>query len=238
MSSPASNALPYGLEVLIFGAVLLGIAWTLLVVLINFPPRTWGRKKAKRRPLVKLSKYVKATGTKETDEGVQATTSWAQKSPIRRPTHESIEVRKRHTPTPTHVRAQSNPAIRFAMPPRSPREPSPPNPFLRPLTTGTSTSSVPPATPDWLAGHAAFFSSASSSTSSDDYDVAALEAGTAPLTPWTLKTHERKGSWVDLGLGQVEDAVSGFVGRVVRWTDEDGGMVLPVVNTRGGDVRA
>jgi hypothetical protein len=40
--------------------------------------------------------------------------------------------------------------------------------------------------------------------------------------------------------------VSGLVGRVVRWTDEDGdrsgsgneGMVLPVVNGREGVVRA
>jgi len=75
-------------------------------------------------------------------------------------------------------------------------------------------------------------------------DIEALEAGTAPLTPRTAarKEDKEKGSWVDLSLGRVEDAVNGFVGRVARWTDDAEGYregergLLPVSN--GGGVRA
>jgi hypothetical protein len=255
MSVAPSNALPYGLDRLILGAVLLGLAWTLVAVLVNFPPGTWGKKKKmERRPLDKPARYEhlyrswsagKREDTEEPprDEAAQATTSSAQRGPMHR-REQGIEVRKRQTPT--HARAQPTAAVRFALPEEPPRGSSPPNPFIRPPKNATTMASVPPATPEWLAGHAAFFSSAASSTSSDDYDVSALEAGTAPLTPRPLKAHEREGSWVDLSFGCVEDAVSGLVGRVVRWTDEDGdrsgsgneGMVLPVVNGREGVVRA
>ncbi|EAT81446.2 hypothetical protein SNOG_10947 [Parastagonospora nodorum SN15] len=141
--------LPYGLEVLIFTVMVIGLAWAGRVFLLTFPPRTWRAKKE---------------GEKE------------ERRPVNKPSKQ----------------------------------------------------------------HAAFFSATSSSYShassveyDQEYDIEALEAGTAPRSP-SLKAHKKNLSWADLSLERMEGAVSGWMGKVARWTDDDGdeGVLLPVVNGR------
>lgn len=117
----------------------------------------------------------------------------------------------------------------------TPSYPSPPNPFLAPSghlrhrNVELRASSSPSL-------HSLHPPLHASSTSTSPYDLAtseieALEAGTAPLTPRTITTHERKKSWVDLGRTTVEDTVNGMVNRAMRWTDgDDEGVLLPVSN--------
>lgn len=65
----------------------------------------------------------------------------------------------------------------------------------------------------------------------DTADIEALEAGYGTTPTLRKKEAGSKGSWVDLSLGCVEDAVNGFVGKVARWTDDDGGYdLLPMSN--------
>jgi hypothetical protein len=262
MTGAPSNTiwyLPYGLEVLICTVMVLGLVWMGLVMLLNFPPATWtwgGTARDERRPLDKSSKRFSicrrhsATGDKGEDAGLSAqtpSTSCSREDPRLAEPGIKLTHRRHQNPTSTYQRSHSSPTTvtRFAKPQSSPCIPSPPNPFLRPPVKVPTLLNTP-STPEWLANHTAFFStnlsvsrtpSLHSSRQScvagtDDYDVEALEAGTTPLKPRIVKKHERKGSWVDLGLGRVEDAVSGFVGRVARWTDEEEGegMLLPVVN--------
>lgn len=43
-------------------------------------------------------------------------------------------------------------------------------------------------------------------------------------------------SWLDQGLGMVDDAVSRVAGGISKWTDDEGGeegLLLPVVNGKG-----
>lgn len=74
-----------------------------------------------------------------------------------------------------------------------------------------------------------------------------LEAGTAPLVghegldPEIAGNREARGavlrkslSWLDQGLGIV-DGADGFLGRMARWMDDDGGhepLLLPVANEK------
>ena len=221
-SSSAIWTLPCGLEVLFFASVVIGLVW---VFLRTYPGRV------ERRPVDKASKYApvaprgrgyaSARGVLGAEEG---------------------EVRQRRQAE--HQRSKSSPvtAIRFDIP--APVD-SPPNPFLQPpsptrylsparaLRTRTSS--------EWLRQHAAFFSATSSSSShaeyDQEYDIEALEAGTTPRSPG-LKAHRKSLSWadLDLGLDRMEGKVSGWVGKVARWTDDDGGegVLLPVVNGRQG----
>lgn len=309
--------LPYGLEVLIYTVMFLGFAWAILVMLVNFPPRTWthfqtesqqiesrkgvgtkswwtrlsvwrpwseqGEKKKERRPWDKPSKFAKLPSISEhcvSGDAAVAITSSAQtpsfymhrnahlSSPSSAHREAGIELthRPQHRfPTAqnntytTHRRTSSSPAsaIRFylASPPASPTIPSPPNPFLHPPSMHLSPHTPPTTNPrsllKWKAEHTAFFnsspahSSASSTSDPDEYppmntaDMEALEAGTAPLGPRSLAKKEEKMSWADLSLARVEDAVSGFVGKVVKWADDDGGYgegqrgLLGVVNGSG-----
>jgi hypothetical protein len=261
--------LPYGLEVLIFTVMFSGVAWAVLVWLINFPPQTWSRPswliiggamhvERETRPLDKPSKYTKRVEGEA--NGHDSTTS--AKAPgmyVHDNEHieeQGIELKhRRHKPT-EHRRSHSNPsaAIRFDIPspPCVPID-SPPNPFLHlPEVTYLSPPHrlQPRSSSEWLAQHAAFFSSTASNASrapsycSDDYDMEVLEAGTAPLTPKSVavKTYRTSMSWMDLGLGKVEGAVNGFVGKVAKWTDNDDddddvgeeGFLLPVVSERVG----
>ncbi|KAF2826816.1 hypothetical protein CC86DRAFT_381890 [Ophiobolus disseminans] len=302
--------LPYGLEMLIFTVMFLGFAWAILVMLINFPPRTWtyfqiesqqiksrkivgekswwtcmvawrpwnkqGEEKKERRPFDKPSKFVKLPSISErraSEEAAIAVTSSAQtpslymqrnvhlSSPANAHGEAGIELTHRpqhrfpasqnHTYT-THRRATSSPATanRFdlASPPTSPTIASPPNPFLHPPNAHLPIPINPRNSTEWKAQHTQFFSStpspghssASSSADPDEYppmntaDIEALEAGTAPLGPRSPTKKRAKDSWADLSLARVEDAVNGWVEKVVRWTDDDRGVregnVLPRVN--------
>jgi hypothetical protein len=269
-SSGNSNViwyLTYGLEVLILTVMFIGIAWAVLVWLINFPPRTWncnflvgGERVTRkgRRPLDKPFKYTKTAEVVNNGQ-TSTTSSQALGLYLHKNDHleqQDIELKHRGHHSTEHRRSVSTPttAIHFDIPsPPSVPIDSPPNPFLYPpdqnhlsppYTLQSCTSS------EWLAQHAAFFSSTSSNSSctpyrrsnqsfDDDYDIEALEAGTAPSMPRTVdaKTHRRSMSWIDLGLGKVEGAVNGFVGKVARWTDDEGGeegVLLPVVGGRNG----
>lgn len=145
-------------------------------------------------------------------------------------------VELKHRRQPEHQQSKSSPAtaIRFAID-------SPPNPFLQPPQYLSPPRTLQPRTSsEWLRQHAAFFSATSSSSShteyDQEYDIEALEAGTAPRSP-SLKAHKKSLSWadLDLGLDRMEGKVSGWVGKVVRWTDDDDeGVLLPVVNGRQG----
>lgn len=227
--------------------------------MINFPPRTWtlsrkdiwmfGEEKGskERRPLDKPSKYTKST---EIDRNELGITSGAKTPALYLHMNDhneehGIELKhRRHQPS-GHRRSHSThtTAIRFDIPP-TPSLPidSPPNPFLSPPDINYH-NLQPRSSSEWLAQHAAFFSSTSSTSSrmpshsSDDYDIEALEAGT---TPRTVKVNRRSVSWVDLGLEKVEGAVSEFVGKVARWTDDEGDgevVLLPAVNGNGGGRR-
>jgi hypothetical protein len=260
---------PYGLEALIFTVMFLGFAWVVLMWLINFPPLTWNSsflvsgekdKLKERRPLDKPLKYSRPA---EIESKAHASTTSAQTPAIylHRNDHLeelSIELKHHGHHGTEHRRSYSNPttAIYFS----GPRTPamsieSPPDPFLHlPNTDYLSPSSSQllqsRASSEWLAQHAAFFSNTSSNSSctpsrhsnqsfDDDYDIEALETGTAPLTPKTVasKTRRRCMSWMGLGLGKVEGVVNGFVGKVARWTDDEGGeerVLLPVVGGRNG----
>jgi hypothetical protein len=264
--------LPYSLEVLIFTVMVLGILWTVLVWLVNFPPRTWRREmwgreeeRVERRPLDKPSKYVREleSGSDRSDMGntpVAKTSATCMHENKHVEVGElGIELKHRHT---EYGRSKSSPAttIRSDIP-SSPHKAadSPPNPFLHPpnndyVSPSTSRDLQTRTSSEWLRQHAAFFSASNSSSRTPslhsslaidnhhydhEYDIEALEAGTALLTPRSLgmKDHRKSLSWVDLGLGKVEGAVSGFVGKVARWTDDEGGregegVLLPVVNGR------
>lgn len=81
----------------------------------------------------------------------------------------------------------------------------------------------------------------------DTADIEALEAGDGfeRRKSWSnlastgaevlgSKQQERKASWVDLGIGKVEDVVGGWVAGVARWAEDDDGqgVLLPVVDRR------
>jgi hypothetical protein len=284
--------LPYGLEVLIFTVTFLCFAWAVLVCLITFPPRTWGRifanndddpimkqrekpnwvredDKMERRPFDKPNKYALQYSVSASDKEVtsdRATTSSSQAAEIylHDNKHTSsttfleehgFEMKHRtpHRRLPsgtTHPRLQTTATHGAHSPTQSPQPPPPLNSFLYP--SGTFHSSQQPlhthTSSEWLAQHTAFFSTNTSRTLSpnastlSDHELAtadmeALEAGTASSTPRSITKHKRQESWVDLGLARVEDALNGFVGRVARWTDDDGGgeeSLLPVVNGSQG----
>jgi hypothetical protein len=223
--------LHYGLEVLIFTVMFIGLAWAGLVFSLTFPPRTWRAKKEEekeeRRPVNKPSKYagrdIQGQGNASAREGVG----------------EHVDLKPRRQPE--HQRLKSSPATAMQFDISAPVD-SPPNPFLLPPTQYLSLPHAlqPRTSSEWLRQHAAFFSATSSSSSQapslecdQEYDIEALEAGTAPRSPG-LKAHKKNLSWADLSLERMEGAVSGWMGKVARWTDDDGdeGVLLPVVNSR------
>ncbi|KAH6060427.1 hypothetical protein HBI67_137860 [Parastagonospora nodorum] len=225
--------LPYGLEVLIFTVMVIGLAWAGRVFLLTFPPRTWRAKKEgekeERRPVNKPSKYAgrdaHGRGNTSAREGME----------------EHVELKHRRQPEHQRSKSSPAPAIRFNIPAAID---SPPNPFLYPPSPTQYLSPPhalqPRTSSEWLRQHAAFFSATSSSYShassveyDQEYDIEALEAGTAPRSP-SLKAHKKNLSWADLSLERMEGAVSGWMGKVARWTDDDGdeGVLLPVVNGR------
>lgn len=124
--------------------------------------------------------------------------------------------------------------------------PSAQSPFLTPTHSHTHfTPSFSPSTPP----HSSPSHSSTPSPTTLTFTHAlntALEAGTAPppptLTPTARNTHQhanevyghtKKGSWVDLSV-VVESKVAGWVDRVARWTNDEGGRgegeVLPLRN--------
>jgi hypothetical protein len=152
--------------------------------------------------------------------------------------------------------------------PTSPSNPFPSPPFTSPTHLAPPSVPLKPrSSAEWLAERELYFSHTTptprnpshrsiSPNSTFDLDTAqleALEAGVTPIVPRTsnLRTprssgsekERKRGSWVDLGLGglrMVDDAVGVFVGKVVRWTDDDddweGEMLLPVSRGRGVEV--
>jgi hypothetical protein len=213
-----------------------------------------------RRPLDKPSKYSRFTEMLERG-GASTTSSQTRGLYLHKNEHideQSIKLKHRRHPTePLHIRSHSTQTTAtrsdISSTPAMSAE-SPPNPFLRPpdndYLSPSSHTLQSRTSSEWLAQHADFFSDSSSNSSrtpsrhsnqsfDDDYDIEALEAGTVPLAPKpvTVKTHRRIMSWMDMGLGKVEGAVNGFVGKVARWTDDEGGeegLLLPIVSGRNG----
>jgi hypothetical protein len=146
------------------------------------------------------------------------------------------------------------------MPALSPALSSPRNSFLPPTNPGSQSEFKSRTSAEYIAQHAAFFSSATRSPSVDnsalssgdlgDYaametaDIEALEAGKGHERKekrWLgnvggLEKHKRKKSWVDMGIGKAGIVVNEWVGSLARWTNEDDeGDVLPLVSRRRED---
>ncbi|KAH9882383.1 hypothetical protein J1614_000619 [Plenodomus biglobosus] len=90
-----------------------------------------------------------------------------------------------------------------------------------------------------------------SSPPSDTYsldisDIEALEAGTAPLTGHKRSTSSESGasengalkrslSWLDQGLGMMDEGVTRVAGGIAKWTDDEGGdegLLLPLAREK------
>lgn len=141
---------------------------------------------------------------------------------------------------------------------------NPPNPYLQPpnihLAPPTPGDSKIRTSSEWLTERAVFFSSStpapapslhtssltSAAYSLNTHDIEAQEAGTALLRHSRSRSYDssvsgesmlrRSLSWLDQGLGMVDDAVSRVAGGISKWTDDEGGeegLLLPVVNGKG-----
>jgi hypothetical protein len=247
---PGSNVigyLPFGLEAVVGLVLLLGLVWAGFRWCVTSPARRWSGKKKERRPLDKPSRYVASPRKHEEvptihlHENTNIDPRETGRPEVRRRRrHRSYEPSTQNTPSPA---------------PSSPRNPFLllPNPSAQRKELKLRTSS------EYIAQHTTFFASpapspsaygsAPSSSNSGDYaamdtaDIEALEAGNGHerKKSWVgkvegMETHQRRKSWVDMGIGKAGDVVSGLVGSLARWTDEDEeGDLLPVAGKRGED---
>jgi hypothetical protein len=238
--STMTAALPKELVAVIFTALVLALAWTVLVWLVHTPPSGW----AVVRWLGggKGEDGYQRIESKEDDEGViggdqGGAESAACASALEDPMHrdgdgdggraEGQSVRRRRiaysTPSPLPASKETRHERGVV---------SPQNPFLTPPGRKGKTLRVRRSSEDWVAEHQLFFAAATALDTDDDAEqealglqgceLEALEAQTAMPRPTVDGGRRRRAGWMDRGLEMVDGAVDSLVGKIVKWTDDNG----------------
>jgi hypothetical protein len=236
--STMTTALPNELVAVIFTALALALAWTLLVWLVHTPPSGW----AMVRWLVggKGEDEYQRVGSEEDNEEViggdqggaeSGACASALEHPVRRDRGggraKGQSVRRRRIAYSTPSLSLASKGTRHGKGVASPQ-----NPFLTPPGKKGKTLRVRRSSEDWVAEHRLFFAAATALDTDDnveqealgleDCELGALEAQTAMPRPTVDGGRRRRADWMDRGLEMVDGAVDSLVGKIVEWTDDNG----------------
>jgi hypothetical protein len=249
-----TTALPKGLVAVIFTALVLALAWTVLVWLVHTPPSGW----AVVRWLGggKGEDGYQRVGSEEDDEGViggvqagaesGACTS-ALGDPVRRDKGERRakvqSVRRRRMGYSTPSPSPASKGLRHGGGVGSPQ-----NPFLTPPGKNGKILGVRRSSEDWVAEHRSFFAAVTVLDTDDNLEQEALDLKECELEAFEAQTtmprptldggRRGRANWMDRGLEMVDGAVDSLVGKIVEWTDDNGEVVLLLPLAKGEADRA